>query len=260
MVVPLPHKTHTEYHRDFLLGILEKFCPEICPICQALIYLFGFRKRKIMSIFLLRGRCKGPIVHHFTFLPLFVAPAKWYGYETIETALISVNQSGFSTFSAALADWEKARETRIEDHQSPGPCSRTISRWDKELGQNHPKRPWAQKAQETLSQMNKPVHEQKSASSKRKTLKPLAAAPISTRDKKFTVRLLVTLRLLGKTLLGMTSFPETKISLGIGIWFLESSCQQRCLARFELAGNVVPGPVPEVSMTEFLRRGYPPFS
>lgn len=258
MIVALPHKTPKEYRRDFQVGTLEKFCPATCPLCPSLIYFFAFRKRKVLNIFVLRGRCKGPRIHYFTFLPLFVAPAKWYGYESIETALVQVNQGGFANIYAALAAWENQREIRIDNHQPPGPSSKTVYRWQSELSQDKPDLSWTQRAEKALLQLTtqKPSKTGKRLKKRRMSLPRPTASPTA----KLPGVLLATLLTLGKILLGLASFSLPIFPLGIGLWFLETRHQQRLLARFELAGKIVPGPVPYLSVLEFFLRGYPPFS
>ena len=262
MIIALPHKTSREYRRDFQVGTLEKFCPVTCPLCPALISFFAFRKRKVLNIFVLRARCKGPLMHYFTFLPLFVAPAKWYGYEDIEVALVHVNHGKFAYLNAALAAWENLREIRIDDHKLPGPSSKTVYRWQTELSQHHPDRPWGKIAEQALLQLAEPessASKKRNHSQPRKKRTPLPGTSLSP-TASFPEVFLSTLLTLGKILVGSTSFPLPVFPLGIGMWFLETRCQQRILARVELAGKVVPGPVPYLSVLEFFLRGYPPFS
>jgi hypothetical protein len=250
VILALPHKAIREYLRDFQIGTLEKNCPEICPLCQAPICLFAYRERKVLRIHVLRGRCKGARVHHFTFLPVFVAPGKWYGYETIEESLVFINQERFPNKTAAFNAWEEARENRIEDRIPPGPSSKTVGRWHSELVQDRPERPWKARAEQAILEISSHRNLGHPGKNRQK--------PKTPGD--FSVLLLSILLTLGKALLG-NSRPIPSVSvLGIGIWFLESRFKQRCLARFELVGNIVVGPVPDMSVTKIFLRGYPPFS
>jgi hypothetical protein len=65
------------------------------------------------------------------------------------------------------------------------------------------------------------------------------------------------LRLLGEALLGLPS-ADRGSCLGMGLWFLEGRFQQRCLARFELVGNIVPWLIPEMAVNPPFSCGYPP--
>jgi len=273
VVIPLPHQTLTDYHRDFRAGILEKFCPSNCHTCGAPIDRFEYRLRKAQQLWVLRGRCRGACVHCFTFLPLFVAPGKWYPYAAIEEALGFVSQGRFANPTAALKAWEANRETRVDQRQVGGPSETTVRRWRKELDQDQPERPWAERAAAASLLVPGQVWPGPACQCGpdglpgEKTPPPIPAniaLPSSPPllepglGLSFTAVFLGALRMLGEALLGSPSSPPPGSCLAMGMWFLEGRFQQRCLAGFELVGNVVPGLIPDLAATQRLPRGYPP--
>lgn len=255
MVIALPHQSSTEYLRDFIFGALAELCLEECPCCGAMIDLFGLRLRKYLDVPVIRGRCRGARPHHFTFLPLFVAPAKWHGYSAIENALRFVSQPEYANQTEALAAWEAQREIRIDDGETPGPSVSAIRRWWAEMSENHPDRPWLDRAREARQELREEHHVSSSD--------PGVAAPTMIESKPrcsnagIAAMLLAMLTSLGAALLGggVGATPDTYFATGI--WFLENRHGQRCLARADLVGNVVPAPVPDLAVTLRNRRTYP---
>lgn len=274
MVIPLPHKTLADYHRDFEAGTLEKFCTGFCPMCGAPIKPIEYRLRKTQGLWVLRGRCRGARPHHFTYLPQFVAPGKWYPYPVIEEALCFLAQERYADRpTAALEAWEEDREKRIEDGLPPGPSSKTVGRWASELGQDQPTRPWADRARQAILDTpgqgwpglipqcgsdglpgEKTLPAWKAAllfPPHPPLLEPRHEAPL------FTV-LLGLLCLLGEALLGKGGSDMGVSPLGTGLWQLEGRFRQRCLARDGLVGNIVPWRIPDMGGRPPPDRRYPP--
>ena len=274
MVVPLPHKTLAEYHRDFEAGTLERFCYGFCPKCGALIEPIEFRFRKTQGLWVLRGRCRGPRPHHFTYLPQFVAPGKWYSYPVIEDALCFLARERYADRpTAALEAWEENREKRLEENLPPGPSRQTIGRWASELGQENPSRPWVEGARQAILDISRqgwpgPITQcgpdglpgEKALPAWKAALlfpphppflEPRHEAPL------FTV-LLGLLRWLGEALLGKGGSDMGASPLGTGLWLLEGRYRQRCLARDSLVGNIVPWLIPDMGGHPPPGRGYPP--
>ena len=104
----------------------------ICPCCGSSIYL-GLRLRTFTDIPLYYGRCAGPCKTCFTFLPLFIAPRKWYLYYDIEKAISFVSSDRFVSISDAFASWDGGRDDRLDDGLPPGPRINTVLRWRKDI-------------------------------------------------------------------------------------------------------------------------------
>ena len=277
MVVPLPHKTLADYHRDFEAGILEglcfRFCPT-CPTCGALIDFIEYRLRKAQGLWVLRGRRRGPRPHHFTYLPQFVAPGKWYPYPVIEEALCFVAQERYGDRpTAALTVWEENREKRIEEGLPPGPSSKTVGRWASELGHCQPSRPWAERAHQAILDIpgqgwpgpltrcgpdGLPGEKTPPTLPTALLLPPHPSLLEPRRGTALFTVLLGLLRLLGETLLGRDASASRASALGMGLWCLEGRFRQRCLARDGLVGNIVPWLIPDMGGLPPPGRGYPP--
>jgi hypothetical protein len=272
--VPLPYSTLIAYHRAFATGTLEKYCSGSCPICRNPIEPSEYRYRKIVGLRILRGRCRGPERHSFTFLPIFVPPGKWHSYPAIEEALCFVGQEKYADRpSVAFEDWEKNRELRIAENLFPGPGSTTIRRWVAELSPDPPSLPWAERANQALlaiSEQRPPSPDcpsvlddppdNKRPPAMRTTLllrPPHPNVLAATGGNRAFARLLSLLRLLGEALLGEAASARSASCLGMGLWFLEGTFAQRCLARVGLAGNIVPWLVPEVAETPPFAGRYP---
>lgn len=131
MLKPLPHPTINEYHRDFQAGILINSCFRECPECGSRVYL-SLRHRVFLDIYYYRGRCVGECRKHYSFLPRFVVPNKWYSSIEISEAAEFIKQTRFSSVSAALEEWEIERENRIFEGLTAGPCRTTVYNWHKE--------------------------------------------------------------------------------------------------------------------------------
>ncbi|MBF0502534.1 MAG: hypothetical protein HQM09_20520 [Candidatus Riflebacteria bacterium] len=266
MIITLLNVSHTGYLRDFFFGALEKKCSGMCPICDGHISVIGLRLRKHLDLPIYRGKCGGECNSHFTFLPVFVAPGKWYDYFSIEIALLHVAQNTFSSTSAAIHDWDFSRDDLIADGHSPGPSASSVRRWWRELGQNLSERPWQARAEQELVEL---------LPSAPAIITPQSSDPIFTMDtakddftstqvivvqdsRSSSCLLLGTLRFLGATLIGKRLVSTMTSLLAIGMSFLETRFQQRCLAMIDLTGRVVPCPYPNMAATLKRSLAYPP--
>ena len=135
MIISLPHYSVSLYFRDFVLGILEKILLDmLCPNCEGSIYL-GLRLRIFADIPLYYGRCAGTCKTCFTFLPLFIAPRKWYLYRTIEKTVSYISSDRFASISDASASYDGKRDDRITEGSPPGPHISTVLRWCKAISE-----------------------------------------------------------------------------------------------------------------------------
>lgn len=254
MLSATPHLTVTHYFRDFCLGFLEEFCSKACSICGAGVCL-DLRLRKVLDLPIFHGRCKGKVKHHFTFLPLFVAPGKWYGYPTIEKALCSIFKANVP--NQAYEDWEADREaflypdSEVDDRRQKDifriPGKTTLHRWWKELedGQEI----WIERAasfRQFGSRQGWPGLLPACGPDGIVGEKRMCDLP-DIPDPRPSVRSLVLLLLsLGQILLNR-SFTSLPVShLGIGLWFLEVQFWQRCLAWRCLFGRLIPCSFPNL--------------
>ncbi|EKD37494.1 MAG: hypothetical protein ACD_75C01107G0003 [uncultured bacterium] len=265
VVIELPHYSVTEYLRDFFFGTLEKICAGRCPVCGGRVCHLELRLRSLLGLPIYRARCCGGCKNSLTFLPQFVCPGKWYGYSTIEKALLVVSRA--ASPHTAFQAWEEAREakqdavrTLPDAAKTPlPPSTSTLQRWWKELGQNCPEQPWHERALTEsirLSSLKWPgvnpsygpdglVGEEtvSAISAMSASLDTPSRHPISPSS--LFLKLLL---YLGESLVGM--FPSAPTSLlGIGLWFLETPFHQRCLARESLAGRIIPWSCPNLKVT-----------
>lgn len=274
MNIALPHQTVTEYLRDFFFGRLALFCAGFCPLCGNRIQIIGLRLRLIMEIPLYRGRCRSEVCGtHFTFLPLFAAPAKWHGYVQIETALVYLVERN-TTLTSALASWEEAREMRIEDGRPAGPSVSTLRRWWSEFAEASSDRIWYEQAVAlSPGHWPRPITVYGPGGLPEAALLPsptrrsqhanpvprfqpgpsssFANIPVSA------IEFLFCLLSLAESFLPTVVLPNIS-RLGIGIWALESVVGRRFLASGNLAGRVIPGPSPFLTVTHGGARVYYP--
>lgn len=274
MNIALPHQTVTEYLRDFFFGRLALFCAGLCPLCGNRIQIIGLRLRMVMEIPLYRGRCRSDICRaHFTFLPLFVAPAKWHGYVQIEAALVYLAERK-TTLTSALASWENEREMRIEEGRPAGPSVSTLRRWWGELAEASSDRVWWEQAVDhSPRHWPRPItgygpdgilgEALSSGSTRRFQLVnpvPLFQPGPSSSFPNVpvpAVGFLFCLLSLAQAFLP-TAVSPTISCLGIGIWTLESVVGRRLLASVDLVGRVIPGPSPFLTVTRGGARVYYP--
>lgn len=271
MIIGLPHHTFTEYHRDFFFGALEKMCSGDCPVCGGRVKHIELRLRKILGLPIFRGKCSGACKKSFTFLPRFACPGKWYGYFAIERALLFVSRA--TSPNAAFQIWEANRELLAASGTSLGPSTSTVSRWWDELGQSRPDQPWLDRAlgaEARTSRQGWPgpapsygpdgLVGEKTFLLGRKKAFPRNSEPKtpSCRSSKFSSLMLSLLLALGEALLGSHSSTAPITLLGTGLWLLEPPFQQRCLARANLVGRIIPGSFPEVTVNSGTPFSYPP--
>ena len=247
MLSATPHLTVIHYFRDFCLGALEEFCSRPCRLCGAGVDL-ELRLRFVLDLPIFRGRCWGAESHHFTFLPLFVAPGKWFGYPTIEKALrfILLEHTPYRAFVA----WEINREQVMMESTARIPGTSTIRRWWDEL--NEDQGGWLDQAISQARLMPTPewpgllpAYGPDGIPGESATSVPTISSPsLPVR------RLLCLLFSLGEILTGQ--YPSTSSVLGVGLWFLEVQVRRRCLARTDLIGRLIPGSFPNLAVTPCL--------
>jgi hypothetical protein len=197
-----------------------------------------------MDLPIYRGKCSGSRQHHFTFLPLFVAPGKWYGYPAIEGALrfILREQAPHRAFVA----WEIDREKFVMESTARFPGTSTIRRWWDELSDGQD--PWLDRAISQVRLTTTPGWpgllptcgpDGIPGENTIRTISPISMPSRPVRS------LLFLLFFLGEILTGQC--PTTV--LGVGLWFLEVQFRQRCLARVALAGRLIPCAFPSLAVT-----------
>jgi len=118
--------------RQGLDETLWLWCHAACFRCSdGQLSPWGWRWRITCGLWIRRARCKycGLTV---SFLPIFVAPAKWYDYPTIDSAVRFVlyrNRMSFPSLTSALIEWEMQRSDRCDNGNIGGPCWITVYRW-----------------------------------------------------------------------------------------------------------------------------------
>jgi len=281
VIIALPYQTLTEYFRDFMLGRLEKICSGPCPVCDGPVLYLYLRLRKVMDLPIFHGKCDGKCDCGISFLPLFVAPHKWYGYFRIEEALTFVAEEQYSSLSAVLTAWETAREIRLADGLAAFPSQRTVLRWWKRL-EGRSSLIGAKIAIPAADSMNFPLDwpgrrescgpdglpgvvevpvPASSAGKEPSLTKRRPVRPASIGD-----CLLSGLADLGSSLRpGFTSFlsqrPSAALSIPLfvlGLWFLEGRLHVPCLVPIGKVGNLTASCFPELPQTPVLTRPYLP--
>lgn len=241
----MPFSTRQSYLRAIADGTLEAIARGACGLCGQLLCLNGWSKRLFLDLLLRRSLCRRCCVS-FTFLPCFVAPGKWYGYEDIDMALAFVTDpADESAPNAAFDEWERIRVARKEDGRLPGPSTRTVQRWVGELGASSRAIPWTSRviAETVRRQPDHPIASQ---------------LPRGTTLHDQAVALLLALGALGALLIQHATELATLPALAAGLWCIEPAYRERCLALPSLAGRLIPGPSPRVSETGASPRDYPP--
>ncbi len=130
MIIQVPYTSFTLYFRDFLLGTLMKFLLKNCFFCEGDLR-FEMRLRKAAFIPIFRAKCM-KCKKHFTFLPSFLPPRKWYMYKQIEYAIESV--ADFNSIAEGLSGWNEMREDSILDKEPVQyPSVSTVIRWNNNI-------------------------------------------------------------------------------------------------------------------------------
>lgn len=253
MIIALLHLTLTEYLRDFFFGALEEVCSGTCPVCRGALETVSLRLRKVQDLPVYRVRCLGQCRKRFTLLPLFVAPAKWFGYSQIQESLEFVTHPKFRTVTDGILEWDYRRDQRIDGGLSPDPSPSTVRRWMAELSQVHPHFSWEARARKAMG----PPPEINSVGGPKGKPGPDQIKVRPSSGPTVGVRFLQILRCLGEFLLGPSHSPPNSW-LGVSLWFLESRFGQRILARANLVGRVIPGPSPFLAVTRRPSCTYPP--
>jgi len=240
-----PHLTLTHYFRDFCLGILEEFCSKACCLCGAAVGL-ELRLRTVMDLPVYRARCTGPDEHSFTFLPLFVAPGKWYGYPVIEDALRVM--IGEQVPHRAFVAWNIDRERRTMEGVSRIPCATTLRRWWD--ASRHDAAFWLD-----LAALHAPAAAVSGWPSILPTCGPDGIAGERTPSGLSSIsfpslpvqKLLLIIISLGEILMGPGLSGTSP--LGVGLWFLETQARRRCLSRSNFLGRLIPCSFPSLAVT-----------
>lgn len=245
MLSATPHLTVTHYFRDFCLGALEEFCSRPCQSCQSAVAI-ELRLRSVINLPIYRGKCSGTETHHFTFLPLFVAPGKWFAYPVIEDALRFILNEQIP--HRAFVAWEMAREHLTAKSLSRIPSTSTIRRWWDALNDGH-----VISLEQAISQARDaqipgwpgllPSYGPDGILGE-KTSSTIPGIPLPSLPVR---RLLHLLFSLGEILTGQC--PPTSSVLGVGLWFLEVQVRRRCLVRSDLVGRLIPGSFPKLAVT-----------
>lgn len=272
MVIELPHYSFTEYLRDFFFGTLEKICAGNCPVCGGRVCHLELRLRSVQGLPIYRARCCEGCKSSLTFLPQFVCPGKWYGYQTIEKALLFISQG--DSPNTALEAWEENREILLEaaeENFATGrpdlpPSTSTVKRWWNELGQPRPNQVWQERCLEEGSRLDRQRWPGIVASCGpdglvgEKSIPGISELFSETPSTDQTVDAIPMLRLLvflGEALLGSHGMAGVSC-FGTGLWFLEASFQKRFLARQNLVGRIIPFPRPNLNVTAGGVFSYPP--
>jgi hypothetical protein len=192
----------------------------------------GWGLRRFLRLKLRRAYCRGCRVR-FTFLPVFLAPAKWYPYLTIQRALAFVADEKHRSPFAALEAWEARRDQRLDDspHRHPGPSKSAVQRWWAELTRRDTERPWLERTQGVLHRCA-----------------PSRPVPLSGNCMLGRV-LLGALLCLGAVLRGSVAALAKAPRLAVALWFQEIEHGQRCLGAGSDVGRVIPGPSPSLGGT-----------
>ncbi len=257
MIIALPHLTVTEYLRSFFLGNLVVLCARPCPLYGHCIRIIGLRLRLTLDIPVYRGRCTSDRCKTcFTFLPIFAAPAKWYGYAQIGEVLAFLAHRP-TTLNTALTEYETARDNRIEDGAPAGPSVSTIRRWWREFSEASTNPAWLAHAaaltgadsREVRPDLNEePLPEALSSKSSPapSSRRYARSSPAAKSAQSSPAHFLAFLLHLATMLL---SAPAPVSLLGLGIGVLESRIGRRFLASPALAGRVTPSPSPDPAET-----------
>lgn len=236
MVAAIAFPSRPSYLRAKADGTLERIARGHCPFCSRVLWLNGWAKRLFLGLSLRRSRCPGCRVD-FTLLPLFVAPAKWYGYEDIDRALVFVTDPKYPSLHAALDDWDNRRIDRIEDDEKkPGPSRSTVARWHRDLAESGCAHPWQSRivSEVIRNQADHPVASQ--------------LPPEDTTHHR-VVGLVLALTALGALLIRLSDDLRGLCAIALGLWCIEVRYRSRCFANPYLDGRVIPGPSPRVDWT-----------
>ena len=176
-----------------------------------------------------------------------MAPAKWYGYDDIEEALVFVTDAKWGSLYAALNEWDGERTDRIDNGDSPGPSKSTVARWHRDLADASATKPWQARV---VSQV---IREQSDH--------PIASQlPQGEGSHPRVVALVRALTALGSLLILLSNDLRNLCALAAGLWCIEGQYKARCFAGPSLHGRIIPGPSPKVTSTPILPIAYPPRS
>lgn len=275
MVLSLFCSSVQEYYRILERPGLAFFFLIRCPHCSEALGPDGWGYRRILAFFVRRCRCR--LCHaRFTILPIFVAPAKWYGYSDIERGISFITGSSASSLNGAILEWEALRENRRDEGIFLGPSGSSLLRWWKEVDQNPPTRSWLEFAFSEIRLLipdfglGLPLPPRVPSFDVPESLlleePPGPKSPESGSSLKGTTfhrpdgakKVFETIRLLGSAILGTLASIWNAPLFGVGTWFLEGRFEHRCLAMADLAGRVIPGQSPSLAVTSTGSFGYPP--
>jgi hypothetical protein len=229
--VALPFPTRLSYLRAVETDGLEPFVHGSCGLCGRPLWANGWGFRKFQGLRLRRALCSG-CETSFTFLPTFLAPAKWYDYPSILNASEFLAQPRFSTATAAITEWDLARSVDRDNHRRRRPSAPTVWRWWASLGRAAESE-WLALTVSQVSQ-RAPDH-------------PLPFREgdlISSHHR--AKAMLRTLVVLGGLIKYALEELKGACTLALGLWCVESIRRQRVLEPPCCARKGAPGPSPRV--------------
>lgn len=245
MVVAVPFPDPPSYLRAIGTGLLELFVHGFCGLCGWALWANGWSYRKFAALRIRRARCSNPKCRtSFTFLPVFLAPAKWYDYPAIRRAADSLSNPAFETATAAITEWDLDRSYRQDDHRGPAPSAPTVRRWWASLARAA-RSEWLPLAVSRIVQ-RVPDH-------------PLPFQPGAfASPHRSAMALLETLITLGGLIKYGLDDLKNACSLALALWCIEPIRRRRVLEPPSCVGRVAPGPSPNVTFRGWGPQSYPP--
>ena len=231
MVVALPFPDRHSYLRAVETNGLERFVHGLCGRCGQPLWANGWGYRKIQDLWTRRGLCSGCDTS-FTFLPIFLAPAKWYDYSAILSAAEFLSKPTFPTATAAITAWDLARSVDQDNHRRARPSAPTVWRWWASLGRAA-ESTWLALTVSEIAQ-RAPDH----------TL-PFKSGAFAS-PHLCAVAMLQTMVVLGGLIRYSVEELKGACSLALGLWCVEPIRRRRVLEPASCVGRVAPGPSPEV--------------
>lgn len=243
MVAALPFPDLPSYLRAFATGVLEAFARGVCGRCGRRLWANGWGCRLRAGLRLRRAFCPGCRTS-FTFLPMFLAPAKWYAYPAIQRAVDFLSQSKFPTATAAITAWDLERCVDQDNHLKPRPSAPTALRWWTSLSRAAVSAWFALTVAQIFQRA--PDHPL-----------PFQKESLTTPHRRAKA-MLQTLIVLGGLIKYCVDDLRSACVLALGLWCVEPIRRRRVLEAPSCLGRVAPGPSPSLKFRGGEPELYPP--
>lgn len=243
MVVAVPFSDPPSYCRAIEAGFLELFAHGFCGLCGWVLWANGWSCRKFQSTKTRRARCSNPRCRtSFTFLPMFLAPAKWHAYPAIQQ--VTDFLSKFQTVSAGITAWDLERCVDRDNHLEPRPSASTAYRWWASLWRAA-ESAWLALAVSQIFQ-RAPDHPL-----------PFQEGSLTTPHRRAKA-MVQTLMVLGGLIKYGVDDLKSACALALALWCVEPIRRRRVLEPPSCVGRVAPGPSPSLEFREGGPKPYPP--